>query len=245
MTAMVQTSLPQFHIAPRAAIRAAKWWSPLAYIQRRLPAAVARYIERLELTDTHDVLDYGCADRPYRHLLPTGYVGADLPGNSAATLHLLPDGRVPAQDNQFDAILSTQVLEHVENPGLYLAECHRLLRPGGRLLLSTHGFMVYHPDPVDYWRWTGPGLRRQVEAAGLRVRESAGVMGLAACGLQLFQDGIWGHLPGFLQPVWGLTMQSLIWLFDRRNWPPRPLDNALVFILIAEKAEPSSPRAAA
>lgn len=232
---MVQTRLREFNVVPRAAIRATNWWRPLAYIQRRLPAAIALYIERLALNDSHEVLDYGCADRPYRHLLPARYVGADLPGNPDATMHLLPDGRVPAEDSEFDAILSTQVLEHVADPALYLAECHRLLRPGGRLLLSTHGFMVYHPDPVDYWRWTGPGLRHQVEAAGLLVRESAGIMGLAACGLQLFQDGIWGHLPRFLQPVWGLIMQSLIWVFDRPNWPPRPLDNALVFILIAEK----------
>ena len=35
-----------------------------------------------------------------------------------------------------------------------------MTRPGGRVLLSTHGAMVYHPNPVDLWRWTGAGLER-------------------------------------------------------------------------------------
>ena len=38
--------------------------------------------------------------------------------------------------------------------------------PGGRVLLSTHGTMVYHPNPVDLWRWTGPGLERLFAANG-------------------------------------------------------------------------------
>ena len=32
--------------------------------------------------------------------------------------------------------------------------------PGGRVLASTHGVQVYHPSPVDYWRWTHDGLTR-------------------------------------------------------------------------------------
>ena len=28
------------------------------------------------------------------------------------------------------------------------------------MLLATHGTMVYHPNPVDLWRWTGAGLER-------------------------------------------------------------------------------------
>ncbi len=71
-------------------------------------------------------------------------------------------------------MLSTQVLEHVTDPRLYLAECHRVLRPGGPLLLSTHGIMVYHPDPVDYWRWTGAGLQRAVTAGRVRGRALRG-----------------------------------------------------------------------
>jgi hypothetical protein len=32
--------------------------------------------------------------------------------------------------------------------------------PGGRVLVSTHGVMAYHPSPADYWRWTHAGLEK-------------------------------------------------------------------------------------
>jgi SAM-dependent methyltransferase len=163
------------------------------------------------------------------------YIGADLPGNPDAGVQIQPDGRLPLADQQFDAVLSTQVLEHVESPEIYLSECYRVLRPGGRLLLSTHGIMVYHPDPVDYWRWTGAGLQRQVEASGMRVLKQAGVMGLAATGLQLFQDALYGRIPRRLRAPYALVMQTLIAFFDRIDSPERRAKNALVFVVIAEK----------
>ena len=142
------------------------------------------------------MLDYGCGDSHYRRLVPDGceWVGVDLPGNPRASLELTPNGRVPAEDASFDAVLSTQVLEHAEDPGLYLAECARVLRPGGRMLLSTHGISVFHPDPEDIWRWTGPGLQRIVADAGFETERFEGV-GLTSTGSKLFQDGLLGRLP--------------------------------------------------
>lgn len=229
-----------FHDAPRAALRAVPWWDRLGYIQRRLPEAIAAGIGGLALVPSSRVLDFGCADQPYRSLLPAGaaYVGADLAGNPAADVAIGADGRLPLPDAQFDAILSTQVLEHVDDPGVYLAECARLLKPGGRLLLSTHGFMIYHPDPDDYWRWTGAGLRRAVAQAGLRVVALRGVMGLAATGLQLFQDGLYGRVPARLRGLFTRLMQSLIARADRADTDERRAQNALVFVVVAEKPAP-------
>jgi SAM-dependent methyltransferase len=183
------------------------------------------------------VLDYGCADTPYRRFFAADvdYIAADLPGNPAATLEIAPDGTVPLADGSVDAVLSTQVLEHVTDPGLYLAECVRVLRPGGRLLLSTHGLMVYHPDPEDYWRWTCAGLRRAVEQAGLEVVRFEGIMGLAATGLQLVQDAWYWRLPRLLRPLLALVLQSAIKVADRLE-PRESRDrNALVFALVARK----------
>jgi predicted trehalose synthase len=39
-------------------------------------------------------------------------------------------------------------------------ELRRVVAPGGRVLASTHGVQVYHPNPDDYWRWTHAGLER-------------------------------------------------------------------------------------
>ena len=218
-------------------LRAAPPWHRLAYIIKALPAGLQPLANELQVPPDGRVLDYGCADAPYRRLFPPSvdYVGADLPGNPVASVEIGADGTVPVASESFDAVLSTQVLEHVEDPDLYLGECWRVLRPGGRMLLSTHGIMVHHPDPVDYWRWTCEGLRRVVSSAGFEVERFEGIMGLAATGIQLVQDGIWWRVARPLRPVVALLLQSIIAVVDRLQGPASRRHNALVFALIARK----------
>lgn len=218
-------------------LRSAPPWHRLAYIIRTLPRALEGLSADLEAAPDARILDYGCADLPYRRFFPSSveYVGADLPGNPHASVEIAPDGSVPVDDGTFDAVLSTQVLEHVADPGLYLSECHRVLRPGGRLLLSTHGIMLYHPDPVDYWRWTSAGLRRIVDGAGFSIVRFEGIMGVTATGLQFMQDGLLGRLPRALRPALCLFMQALVALGDRIESDESRNLNALVFALVAEK----------
>jgi SAM-dependent methyltransferase len=204
---------------------------------RTLPARLEELSTDLRLPTGGRVLDYGCADVPYRHFFTADadFVAADLPGNPDASLELNPDSTVPVDDEEFDVVLSTQVLEHVDDPQRYLSECFRVLRPGGRMLLSTHGVFVYHPDPEDYWRWTCAGLKRVVEDAGFEVERFEGIIGLAATGLQLFQDAIYYELPARLRPVWAFIMQPLIVLVDRLPWRRPDHYDAQVFALIARK----------
>lgn len=226
-----------FHTGRPTDLRGARPWHRLAYIVRALPNAIEELSGELRVTPGCSVLDYGCADMPYRHLFPpdVNYLAADLPGNHSATLELKADGTVPVPDQTCEIVLSTQALEHVSDPELYLAESFRVLKPGGQLLLSTHGVMAYHPDPVDYWRWTCAGLERIVEASGFDVTRFEGVMGLAASGLQLFQDGIYYHVPRPVQPMLALSIQSLIALLERIQGSEGRRFNALVFALVAER----------
>lgn len=117
------------------------------------------------------LFDYGSGGAPYRALFPgvTDYIRADVTPGPQVDRLLGPDGRTAEPDAGYDAVLSTQVLEHVADPGLYLHECRRLLRPGGGLLLTTHGMYEEHGCPYDFTRWTGRGLVRLAEAAGLEV----------------------------------------------------------------------------
>ena len=187
----------------------------------------------------HDgrVLDYGCADLPYRHLFgdQVEFVGADLEGNSHASVILNPDGSVPVPDQTFDAVLSTQVLEHVLDPPLYISECLRVLRPGGRLLLSTHGIFMYHPDPVDLWRWTTEGLRREVEHAGFEIVKFEGIIGMAATGVQMFLDGLLSRVSPRWVPWVALVGQPLVAFIDRFETPESLGYNAQVFALVARR----------
>ena len=120
-----------------------------------------------------DVLDYGCGTSPYQYLFPHAtYFRADLESNS--TLERLDfllekNGKCSAPDRSFDIVLSTQVLEHVQEPKVYISECYRLLREGGRLLLTTHGTFPDHACPDDYYRWTLQGLANLIESEGFIV----------------------------------------------------------------------------
>jgi SAM-dependent methyltransferase len=108
------------------------------------------------------LLDVGCGDMPYLPLFAPHareIVGLDVGDNPRATL-TGPIESIPAEDASFDVVLCAQVLEHVDEPAQGVRELARVTRPGGRVLLSTHGAMVYHPNPVDLWRWTGAGLER-------------------------------------------------------------------------------------
>jgi SAM-dependent methyltransferase len=228
---------PRFHDVRRSTVRHSPPWHRLAYIIRELPAGLERLATGLPFPPEMRVLDYGCADIPYRRLFPADatYLAADLPGNPQATVEIAPDGTVPVDDESVDVVLSTQVLEHVIDPGLYLSECRRVLRPGGKLLLSTHGVMVYHPDPEDYWRWTCAGLHWEVRQAGLEVERFEGIMGLGASGLQLFQDALYWRLPRLARDAFALVIQSTIALVDRLESAETRRVNALVFALVATR----------
>ncbi len=228
---------PRFQSDRGHQVRRARPWNRLAYVIAALPAGLEELVPALEVPAGGRVLDYGSADGPYRRFFAEGveFVTADLPGNPDADLEIRPDGTVPVESDSFDAVLSTQVLEHVEQPGVHLVECFRVLRPGGRLLLSTHGMMVYHPDPEDYWRWTGAGLKRVVASAGFELVRFEGIMGLAATGLQFVQDAFYYRLPRVPRVLLALTVQTLIRVADRLESTDGRRLNALVFALVARK----------
>ncbi|MGI8549376.1 MAG: class I SAM-dependent methyltransferase [Dehalococcoidia bacterium] len=222
----------------RDRIRRAHARHPYAHHIRRLPAELHALIPDLAVPPGGAVLDYGCADMPYRPFFrpDIAYVGADLPGNQAAQIEIKADGTLPVEDQSFEGVLSTQVLEHVRDPGRYLSECFRVVRPGGRLLLSTHGIFAYHPDPADLWRWTCEGLRIEVEAAGFEVRRFEGIIGLASTGLQLLQDSVSYRLRPRWVPWLALVMQPIVAFADRFETTESLRYNAQVFALIAERA---------
>jgi SAM-dependent methyltransferase len=205
-------------------------WSPFGYVSAKLRRFIAELLAETAIPPGGRVVDYGCAESPYAGLLPTGavYVGADIEGNPRADVILQPDGSVPLPDASVDVVLSTQVLEHVTDPGLYLAECTRLLRPGGSLVLTTHGIMFRHPDPEDYWRWTCDGLARIVRDAGLEVVEVRGTIGLLASAVMLFQWGAAVRMPGWLARPFIVVCQALMAAVDKVESEATKRNDALV-----------------
>ena len=136
--------------SPTYAVRA-----PLArWLRDEASRAAARY-ERPRL------LDVGCGTKPYERFFRDAvaeYVGVDV-ANPAAELEGTVED-IPVRDGSFDLVLCTQTLEHANDPARAVRELRRVVAAGGRVLASTHGVQVYHPNPDDLWRWTHAGLER-------------------------------------------------------------------------------------
>src|SRR5437870_500833 len=183
------------------------------------------------------ILDYGCGNKPYKALFVrkfSEYIGADFPGNKDADIFIGAAGQLPVDGVSFDCVLSSEVLEHTAAPDTYLKEAFRVLKPGGSLVLSAPAVWVYHPDPIDYWRWTIDGLQAQISLAGFEIMMVKGVFGPESMDLQLWQDATFYRLPGFIQPLYTSFFQALIWLIERRH-PDKLSEDASIYVVLARK----------
>lgn len=77
---------------------------------------------------------------------------------------------IPLANGCADAIVCSEVLEHVLRPERVIAECSRLLKPGGQLVLSMPFLVRIHADPADYQRFTTARLTHLLRQAGLTVK---------------------------------------------------------------------------
>src|SRR5262245_519699 len=141
------------------------------YANNALARAVGDFARGLSGTT---VIDVGCGQSPYRSLVAhfPHYIGLDAPGHpdSGDSPDVLADaGELPFRSASADLVLCTEVIEHVTDPVRLLFEAHRVLKPGGSLILSAPFTWHLHDEPHDYWRFTEFGLRLLVERPGFRV----------------------------------------------------------------------------
>lgn len=145
------------------------WWQYDFLTLSRLSRDVRALLAELPQVADAVALDLGCDKSPYRtELADRGYAvrtlditrdgGADYAGTAEATG--LPDA-------SYDLVLCTQVIEHCMNPWAAVREIHRILRPGGHLVVSAPHVWFYHPHPTDHWRYTQEGMLHLVRDAGL------------------------------------------------------------------------------
>lgn len=121
------------------------------------------------------LLDVGCGTKPYRDLFSVSeYVGMEIDSEltrQRGVADVYYDGSCfPFEDASFDAVLCNQVLEHVFNPDDFVREIRRVLRPGGRLLLTVPFVWDEHEQPWDYARYSSFGLRSLMEKHGFILR---------------------------------------------------------------------------
>ena len=157
-------------------------------------------------------LDVGSGLSPYkRRLLERcdSVVSVDVEDRSGQVDVIADVMSMPEiEDASFDTVLCTQVLEHVPRPPEAVAELARVLKPGGKLILSAPHLSALHEVPGDFYRYTRFGLESLLARSGLqveRVQEAGGLVSFLAHGLSM-------ALLCPLAPVPGLGAAA--WLFN-------------------------------
>lgn len=150
-------------------------------------------LEQAVATHLHGtVIDIGCGIKPYASLLRPHvqrHIGIDHPGSdhdadnvdAGAVAYALP-----FREASFDGALCTAVLEHLEEPGDALRECHRVLRPGGVAICTAPFIWHPHEEPRDFYRYTAHGLRHLLTRSGFEVLEIRPLAGFWVTFGQLF-----------------------------------------------------------
>lgn len=101
----------------------------------------------------------GDATYDVRQLCPgREFVGCDMregPGvDKVLDLH-----NIDLADASAGTVIMMDTLEHVEYPHRAVEEVHRILRPGGVLIMSSVLDFFIHDHPNDFWRFTPDGFR--------------------------------------------------------------------------------------
>ena len=117
------------------------------------------------------VVDIGAGEAPYRHLFQhVDYVTVDWeqsPHDGARRSDIIASAdSIPLPDASVDAVVMTEVLEHINNPLATLREMARILKVDGQILLTVPFVWILHEMPHDYYRYTPSALRNLLEDAG-------------------------------------------------------------------------------
>ncbi|MNU79750.1 hypothetical protein D3C71_693670 [compost metagenome] len=148
--------------------------NPFFIIRRGLFRGIKKYSPYMK----GKLLDFGCGSKPYKHMFEVDeYIGTDIEvsGHSHKNEHIdvYYDGNtLPFEENTFDSILCSEVFEHLFNLEEMLDELHRVLKPGGFMLITVPFVWDEHEIPYDFGRYSSFGLTFLMEKHRFKVEES-------------------------------------------------------------------------
>lgn len=191
------------------------------------------------------LVDLGCGNVPFYSAYKdhiTGNTCVDWPNtlhkNQYLDVECDLNQPLPLPDCYFDTIIISEVLEHIANPELVWAEMKRILKPGGRILLSVPFLYKIHEAPFDFFRYTEFALRNFAEKNKLNVLELESFGGLP----EVFADITAKYV--LKLPLLGRMLSNLLqracWFFIHTGFGKRISSNSgkaypLGYFMVVEK----------
>ena len=131
-----------------------------------------RFLQKFNHYYHGHLYDLGCGEMPYKNWLlnyAEQYTGVDWGGSPhGLKADILADlnESLPIASEVADTVISLSVMEHLHAPQVFLGEAHRILKPGGAMIMQVPFMWWVHEAPFDYYRYTRYGLQYMFEKAG-------------------------------------------------------------------------------
>lgn len=121
-----------------------------------------RNLERLcrETATTEKTLVVHSEDVDHHDHFPNAYTvtkRADCPADMHVDVYYRELSKI--EDSSYPVILCTGLLEHIPDPDRIVGEFHRILAPGGRLIISASAVFSFHECPDNFFHFTPYGFR--------------------------------------------------------------------------------------
>lgn len=157
------------------------------------------------------ILDVGCGDMYLSKVMPEyDWTGVDVNptfNKGKAIICDIESPPYPFQDEHFDAVVCSEVLEHVYDPVVVTKEIHRVLKTGGTYILSTpnHDFIDHHMHGFEQIvfstakSWTKEHIHQYTKESHSQILAAAGFKSFFYTGADPHQGEFFSHARGVLQ----------------------------------------------
>jgi len=153
------------------------------------------------------LLDLGCGHKPFYNLYENKVeyaIGTDVPfsPHGVESTDVFSNGiKLPFKDASIDIVLSSEVMEHIPEPNLFLQEIYRVLSPNGLLIMTTPFLVPEHEAPYDFYRYTRYGLEYLLTTSGFiinKIEPFGEILGVLLSNVIQIQMKFWNIFAKFL-----------------------------------------------
>jgi len=120
------------------------------------------------------VLDLGAGTAKYKSILmkrASEYIACDIKKTKDVDVICDVENLIFSPES-FDTVVSTQLLEHVNNPYRVIKEIKKVLKIGGNAVITVPFMVPYHPDPYDNFRFSKEGLEKIFKFENFEIIDS-------------------------------------------------------------------------